>query len=143
MTPGETKTRKPALPPDTPSGVSAARVHRKTCSACTCRQCKAHSTKRSSKQRPQCSAQVRDPGIPPNFFLHWHWRMQARLGSSEVRLQAGDIPNARIEVDDLLESALSTADPHLQALAWEMKTRVAMAEQDWMGAREYLQQAVV
>jgi hypothetical protein len=69
--------------------------------------------------------------------------MQARLGSSEVRLQAGDIPNARIEVDDLLESALSTADPHLQALAWEMKTRVAMAEQDWMGAREYLQQAVV
>jgi len=46
-------------------------------------------------------------------------------------------------VDDLLESALSTADPHLQALAWEMKTRVAMAEQDWMGAREYLQQAVV
>jgi len=33
MTPGETKTRKPALPPETPSGVSAARVHRKTCSA--------------------------------------------------------------------------------------------------------------
>src|SRR6267154_1563615 len=91
----------------------------------------------------QCFAQVRDPGITPNFFLHWYWRMQARLGSSEVRLQAGDIPNARIEVDDLLESALSTADPHLQALAWEMKTRVAMAEQDWMGAREYLQQAVV
>jgi len=90
----------------------------------------------------QCFAQVRDPGITPNFFLHWYWRMQARLGSSEVRLQAGDIPNARIEVDDLLESALSTADPHLQALAWEMKTRVAMAEQDWMGAREYLQQAV-
>src|SRR5260370_20002187 len=91
----------------------------------------------------QCFAQVRDPGITPNFFLHWYWRMQARLGSSEVRLQAGDIPNARIEVDDLLESALSTADPHLQALAWEMKTRVAMAERDWMGAREYLQQAVV
>src|SRR5258708_11539283 len=69
--------------------------------------------------------------------------MQGGLGSNEVRLQAGDIPNARIEVDDLLESALSTADPHLQALAWEMKTRVAMAERDWMGAREYLQQAVV
>jgi len=61
----------------------------------------------------QCFAQVRDPGITPNFFLHWYWRMQARLGSSEVRLQAGDIPNARIEVDDLLESALSTADPHI------------------------------
>src|SRR5712671_660865 len=53
MTPGETKTRKPALPPDTPSGISADRVHRKTCSACTCRQCKATMKKRSSKRRPQ------------------------------------------------------------------------------------------
>jgi len=45
----------------------------------------------SRKYRPWDNAQ---------FFLHWYWRMQARLGSSEVRLQAGDIPNARIEVDD-------------------------------------------
>src|SRR6266481_3245394 len=90
----------------------------------------------------QCFAQVRDPGITPNFFLHWYWRMQARLGSSEVRLQAGDIPNARIEVDDLLESALSTADPHLQALAWEAKARVAMAEQDSDGARRCIENAL-
>jgi len=31
-----------------------------------------------------------------------------------VRLQAGDIPNARIEVDDLLESALIHEEPNIQ-----------------------------
>src|SRR5258705_93859 len=87
----------------------------------------------------QCFAQVRDPGITPNFFLHWYWRMQARLGSSEVRLQAGDIPNARIEVDDLLESALSTEELNIQALAWEAKARVAWAEKDSDGARRCIE----
>ena len=90
----------------------------------------------------QCFAQVRDPGITPNFFLHWYWRMQARLGSSEVRLQAGDIPNARIEVDDLLESALSTEEPNIQALAWEMKTRIAIAEGEWKAAADHLREAL-
>jgi tetratricopeptide (TPR) repeat protein len=90
----------------------------------------------------QCFAQVRDPGITPNFFLHWYWRMQARLGSSEVRLQAGDIPNARIEVDDLLESALSTEEPNIQALAWEAKARVAWAEKDSDGARRCIENAL-
>jgi hypothetical protein len=35
---------------------------------------------------------------------------------------------ARIATDGFLESAPSTADPHLQALAWNLKARVAMAE---------------
>src|SRR6266436_4280457 len=87
--------------------------------------------------------QVRNPELTPKFFLHWIWRMTAQLGLSNVWLLSGNILNARLDADLFLESALSTADPHLQALAWEMKTRVAMAEQDWMGAREYLQQAVV
>ena len=87
--------------------------------------------------------QVRNPELTPKFFLHWIWRMTAQLGLSNVWLLSGNILNARLDADLFLESALSTADPHLQALAWEMKTRVAMAEQDSMGAREYLQQAVV
>jgi tetratricopeptide (TPR) repeat protein len=86
--------------------------------------------------------QVRDPEVTPKFFLHWIWRMTAQLELSNVWLQSGDILNARLEADGFLESALSTADPHLQALAWEMKTRVAMAEKDWIGAREYIQQAI-
>jgi hypothetical protein len=68
--------------------------------------------------------------------------MTAQLGLSNVWLLSGNVLNARLEADLFLESALSTADPHLQALAWEIETRVAMAEQDWMGAREYVQQAL-
>src|SRR5258706_6371846 len=68
--------------------------------------------------------------------------MTAQLGLSNVWLLSGNILNARLDADGFLESALSTADPHLQALAWEMKTRVAMAEKDWMGAREYAQRAI-
>jgi DNA-binding winged helix-turn-helix (wHTH) protein len=86
--------------------------------------------------------QVLNPELTPKFFLHWIWRMTAQLGLSSVWLLSGNILNARLEADLFLESALSTADPHLQALAWEMKARVAMAEQDWTGARECVQQAL-
>jgi DNA-binding winged helix-turn-helix (wHTH) protein len=86
--------------------------------------------------------QVLNPELTPKFFLHWIWRMTAQLGLSNVWLLSGNVLNAHLEADLFLESALSTADPHLQALAWEMKTRVAMSEQDWMGAREYVQQAL-
>jgi tetratricopeptide (TPR) repeat protein len=68
----------------------------------------------------------RDP--TPKFFLHWYWRMQSELGMSNAFLGKGDVASARGEADRFLHSALSTADPNLQALAWEMKTRVAMAE---------------
>src|SRR5260370_37977145 len=68
--------------------------------------------------------------------------LQARLGSGEVRLQDGDIPNARIEVDDLLESALSTEEPNIQALAWEANSRVAWAEKDSDGARRCIENAL-
>jgi len=72
---------------------------------------------------------VRDPKITPKFFLHWFWRMTAQLGLSNVWLSAGNLASAGGEADSFLESALSTADPHIQALAWEMKTRIAMAEE--------------
>jgi hypothetical protein len=68
--------------------------------------------------------------------------MTAQLGLSKVWLESGNITNARLEADSFVESALSTDDPHPQALAWEMKTRVAMAEGDWAGARECVQAAL-
>ena len=64
------------------------------------------------------------------FFLHWYWRMQAELGISDAALQMGDISLARAATDGFLQSALSTADPHLHVLAWNMKARVAMCVRD-------------
>ena len=87
-------------------------------------------------------SQVRDPETTPKFFLHWFWRMTAQLGLSNVWLASGDLAKARGEADAFLESALSTADPHLQALAWEMKTRIAIAEQAWEAAADHLLEAL-
>jgi tetratricopeptide (TPR) repeat protein len=86
--------------------------------------------------------QVRDPETTPKFFLHWFWRMTAQLGLSNVWLVSGDLVKARCEADGFLESALSTSDPHLQALAWEMQARLAMSEQAWEAAANYLHQAL-
>jgi DNA-binding winged helix-turn-helix (wHTH) protein/tetratricopeptide (TPR) repeat protein len=90
----------------------------------------------------ECFRQVCDPRITPKFFLHWFWRMTARLGLSQVWLAAGDLAKALSDAEAFLESALSTADPHLQALAWETKSRVASAEGDWSAAREHIERAL-
>ena len=86
--------------------------------------------------------QVRDPETTPKFFLHWYWRMTAQLGLSKVWLASGNLVNARGEADAFLESALSTADPHVQALAWEMKTQIAIAEREWDVAADHLHEAL-
>jgi len=87
-------------------------------------------------------AQVRDFGITPKFFLHWHWRMHAARGTAEALLLAGDLDGAHREADGLLKDALATSDPNMQAMAWEMKTRVARAEQDLPGALKFLENAL-
>ena len=76
------------------------------------------------------------------FYMYRWWRMHAYLGLARTWLQSGNIANARTEANRLLEDALSTADPNLQALAWEMKTRVAIAEKDWARAGESIQSAL-
>jgi len=86
--------------------------------------------------------QIHDPEVTTKFFLHWIWRMTARLESGNAWLLSGHILNARSVADGFLESALSTADPHLQAPAWDLKARVAMAENNLECARESIQQAL-
>ena len=93
-------------------------------------------------QAIECFKQVHDLNVGTKFFLHWAWRQLARLESGNAWLLSGNIANARKASDKLSKSALSTADPYLQALAWDLKTRVAMAENNWTGAREYIQQGL-
>jgi DNA-binding winged helix-turn-helix (wHTH) protein/tetratricopeptide (TPR) repeat protein len=85
---------------------------------------------------------VHEPAVRTKFFLHWWWRLMARLESSNAWLMSGDLSIAHTAADGFLESALSTADPYLQALAWDLKARVAMAESDLQEARESIQQAL-
>ena len=86
--------------------------------------------------------QVRDPQNTPKFFLHWNWRMTAQLGVSEAWLQSGNIEKASFEADGFLHAALETADPHLQALAWEMQTRIAIFKEDWSRAEDFVHKAL-
>ena len=68
--------------------------------------------------------------------------MTAQLELSNAWLLSENVAKARIAADGVLKSALATSDPHLQALAWDLQARVAMAESDLQGARESIQQAL-
>ena len=87
-------------------------------------------------------AQVIDPATTSKFFLHWYWRMTAQLGLVDAWLAAGNPRNARTEADRLLDTASSTAEPNLLALASETEARVAMAGKDWQGAERHLESAL-
>jgi DNA-binding winged helix-turn-helix (wHTH) protein/tetratricopeptide (TPR) repeat protein len=85
---------------------------------------------------------VQDLDVHTKFFMHWAWRLMAQAELSNAWLLAGNIVNARTAADGLLNSALSTSDPYLQALAWDLQARVALAEGDLQGARESIERAL-
>jgi tetratricopeptide (TPR) repeat protein len=87
-------------------------------------------------------ARVLDPKKTPKFFLHWYWRMIAQLGLSDAWLASGDLRKARREADRFLQSALSTAEPNLHALAWDVDARVTVAEKDWKAAEEKIEKGL-
>ena len=76
------------------------------------------------------------------FFLNWAWRLMAQLESINARLMSGDLVNIRPAADAYLQSALATGDPQMWALAWEMRARVSLAEDDVRGARDQIGQAM-
>jgi DNA-binding winged helix-turn-helix (wHTH) protein/tetratricopeptide (TPR) repeat protein len=86
--------------------------------------------------------EILDPAVTPKFFLHWYWRMSAQLGLSNVWLAAGSLGRARSEADRFLASALSTAEPNLHALGWDVQARVSMAEKDWRGAEANIERGL-
>jgi len=85
---------------------------------------------------------VQDLDVHTKFFMHWEWRMTAQLELSNTWLLSGNIVSARTAADGFLESALSTSDPHLQTLGWELQARVALGENDLQRARACIQQAL-
>lgn len=62
--------------------------------------------------------------------------MHAQVGLVHAWLGARHPTNARIEADRLTEAALRPGDPNLEALVWEARARVAMAESHWTEAGE-------
>src|SRR5262249_732735 len=87
-------------------------------------------------------AQVLDTTATPNFFLHWHWRIQAHLGLAATLMRSGDLAHARREAAHCLQSTQSIADPNLKALAFETNARVAFAANDALAGQGHLQNAL-
>lgn len=82
---------------------------------------------------------VCDRALRPRFFLDWYWRNIARFGLSGAWLASGEIDKATSEAEALLQAALATPDPALQAFAWDINARVAMANRNWQRALECVQ----
>lgn len=82
---------------------------------------------------------VIDENVTPKFFLHWYWRIHSQLGVVNSWLASGNLQNAGAEVGRLLEAALKTDDPSLQALAWVANARFGIAKKDWKSAEQSLQ----
>ena len=87
-------------------------------------------------------AEVLDTHTTRKFFLHWYWAMYAKLGLCDAWLAAGNLRKARTEAERFREAASSTAEPNLQALAWDAQARVAMAAKDWKNAEAHIAQAL-
>jgi len=94
------------------------------------------------EQAARSFEEILDPVITPKFFLHWYWRMSAQLGLSNVWLAAGSLGRARREADHFLASALSTGEPNLHALGWDVRARVSIAEKDWEAADEAIERGL-
>jgi DNA-binding winged helix-turn-helix (wHTH) protein/tetratricopeptide (TPR) repeat protein len=86
--------------------------------------------------------EILDADVTPKFFLHWYWRMSARLGLGNVALASGDLAQARAASLRFAASADTTADPNLRALARELAARVALAEDDTPAAEEHARSAL-
>jgi len=92
----------------------------------------------NNQEAVRCFSEVKSM-TNEQFYMYWYWRMRSALGLARTWLESGNIANARREADCFLQTVLSTADPNMQALAWEMKTRVAIAENNWTLAGESIQ----
>jgi len=61
-------------------------------------------------------------------IIDWYWRMQLQSSLTELWLAKGDVRQARIEGEQLLQVTLATAERTWQALAWETNARIAIAD---------------
>jgi len=72
----------------------------------------------------------------------WYWRMPLAAGLTELSLAKGDRVRARLEAERFLDRALATEERTWQGLAWEINSRVALADRDYARAGDCIAKAV-
>jgi hypothetical protein len=66
----------------------------------------------------------------------WYWRMALQSALTEAWLKKGDLLKARAQADVFMNVTVAAQDPTWHALAWEVNTRVALAERNHKGAQD-------
>jgi ATP/maltotriose-dependent transcriptional regulator MalT len=79
--------------------------------------------------------------IHPRFFLDWYWRSIAQYGLVRVWLAKGEPAKAAEQAQLLQQAVSSAADPAARAFSLETQARVAMAQQKWPQALDFMHAA--
>jgi DNA-binding winged helix-turn-helix (wHTH) protein len=82
------------------------------------------------------------PGKGSHFFLDWYWRMMAQIGLTRACLGNGETVRASQSTADFFDSARASADPVLNALAWDLKANLALRKADFGAAHGFAEKAL-
>ena len=72
----------------------------------------------------------------------WYYRMPLQRALTDAWLSKGDLAQARVEAKQFLQVTLATEERMFRALAFEANARLAIAEQDFDRAQDFIAQAL-
>lgn len=76
------------------------------------------------------------------MLADWHFRLTLQRALTEAWLSKGDLGKARAEAEEFLKITLAVQDRMARALAFEASARLAIAEQDFDRAQDFIGQAL-
>lgn len=76
------------------------------------------------------------------IMLGWYWHMPLQLAFTELWLAKKDLLQAKAHAEKLLNIATANAERTWQALAWEVNSRVAIAQSEPKKAQEFIARAL-
>jgi tetratricopeptide (TPR) repeat protein len=76
------------------------------------------------------------------MMADWYFRLPLQSALTEARMAKGDLQNARTEATEFLRVSLATGERTYRALAYEVNTRLAMAEANLDRAQDFIAKAL-
>jgi DNA-binding winged helix-turn-helix (wHTH) protein len=76
-------------------------------------------------------------------IFDWYWRLSVESGLAELWLAKGDFARAAVQAGRAVELALATAERTFQALAWDVRARVALRSANLATAQEAIEKALL
>ena len=125
-----------------PDRRSATRRSTRSASTCSSRADSPSSGPAISVRRAHHLARRWTQGADALFPLHWYFRMFGRLGLGEVALAEGALTEASAHAGLLLKEVDAGREVTIQALAWDLQARIALARDERPLARQSVTRAL-